>query len=164
MLTGPGFKDLDEVSTPATNAITSRIGQSSRLCIQTASGYYVDCLGERLGALAAELPKSGEYAEARKIIHRASKKLRRLAKVNRDTTKPRIRIKFTDSKSSKTTKTIRATAPELNRLVRNEAEAILLEAQTLLLRSVNSSQKRKTHYQQISAALGSETKVLLRSL
>lgn len=162
--TNQGIISLAKVSRPATSAITSRIGNAADVCRQLDAAYYVDCLGERLEALAAELSSKGDYGEAQKIIEDASKKLRRVAAQNRDRSKPRVRVPTPKSVKSKTTRPIVATKPEAQKEVRAQAEAIIAETQTLLLRSAANSAQRKSHYEQIAAAVGSETKVLLRSL
>jgi hypothetical protein len=164
ILTPRGPVSLKTVSPPATNAITSRIGAAADLCRQLDPAYYVDCLGERLDALADELSSSGDYAAARKIIDNAAGKLRSLAKKNKDTSKQRVRLQTKGQGKASVTKPISAIKPAASKAVRQEAEAIIAEAQTLLLRSASNSDKRKSHYQQIAAAVGSETKVLLRSL
>ncbi len=162
--TKTGIISLTEVSKPVTRTITSRIASAAKLCKQLSSSYYADCLGERLESLAKELSTHGDYREAKKIISVASKKLRNVAASNRDSSKKRIRVSTPGSATGPTTKPISATKPEAAASVKSQAEAIIAEAQTKLLRSGNNSQRRKSHYQQIAAALGSESKVLLRSL
>ncbi len=162
--TKQGIISLAKVSRPATSAITSRIGDAADTCKQLATAYYVDCLGERLQALSEELSSNGDYGEAQKIIKNASKKLRSVASKNRDRSKPRVKVPTPKSYKAKTTKAINAVKPEAQKEVRAQAEAIIAETQTLLLRSAANSAQRKTHYEQIAAAVGSESKVLLRSL
>ena len=162
--TKTGIVSLKDVSTPVTEAITSRITGATTLCKQLATSYYVDCLGERLEALSKELSTDGDYREVQKIIAVASKKLRNLASSNRDTSKGRVRVSTPGSATGPTTKRIKPIKPEAAASVKRKAEAIIAEAQTKLLRSANNSQRRKSHYQQIAAAIGSESKVLLRSL
>jgi hypothetical protein len=162
--TNSGSVSLRDVSTPATNAITSRMSAAGALCEKLESAYYVDCLGERLASLSEELSTQGDYRKARKIIAVASARLRNLAALNRDSLKQRIRVRTPGSATGKRTKRITPIKPATAASVKKQAELIIANAQLKLLRSANNSQRRKSHYQQIAAALGSESKVLLRSL
>jgi hypothetical protein len=153
-----------DVSSNATNAVLSSIGDAGETCQTLKKEYYVDCLGERLRALSDELTSTGDYSEAKKIIRIASKKLRKLVSENRDKSKARVKVKTPKSHKSSMTGRISPIKLESQADVREQAERIIAEAQTKLLRSVANSDRRKNHYEKIAAAIGSQTKFLLRSL
>jgi hypothetical protein len=123
-----------------------------------APDYAIDCLSERLGAVAAAMPRSGDYAEARTAIAAASRALGDLARANADPERPAARGR---SGGVTTGRPLVPVRPDRRAAANARASAILDETETLLLRSAGSD-ARQTHYASIAAALGSG-KVLLRS-
>lgn len=119
-----------------------------------------DCLAERLAATAEEIPDGTDYQEVREILESASRDLKRLAASNRDRSKRPVRLSTQDGSAS-SQRPVLAVAPARAEAVAQQAEAIIEEARTELLRSAGTAE-RQSQYQQIAAALDS-TKVLLRS-
>ncbi len=145
-----------------TDRIVSEISAAAQFCGSLAeTSYLVDCLGERLEVIGEALP-DGDYAEARKAIAAAGKKLEALARANRDPEQPRGRAVSTGPDRQATSRPLTPVRPAAQAAVNRQALAILEEAETVLLRSAENSTRRMAHYQRISEAIGSN-KVLLRS-
>lgn len=155
---------IARASSSGTTALVNSINAASSVCSQIGSEYFVDCMGERLDRLAAQMPSHGDYAEAQQILENAAAKLRTLARRHQDIAAPRVRLKLQENGKSKLARPIVATKASSRAAVRQEASAILQEAETQLLRSAANSVKRRSHYEQIAQAVGSSNKVLLRSL
>ena len=153
-----------EFSDEVTEEIARRIEAAASFCASIpAPEYLVDCLGDALGQIARDLPATGDYAEARRAIDLASRKLRKLARDNADPTLPRGVVRGRGENAGRLSSSP-LTPVRSDRLaaVNREALAIVEEAETILLRSAEASTLRKVHYQTIAAAFGSN-KVLLRS-
>lgn len=154
----------DVASAAATAQIVQSIDAAYAFCARSVQQeYLIDCLGSNLADLAAEIPKTGDYAEAAQILEDASKKLRTIARDNRSSTLPKARLKGMVDDVEVTTK--RLVPVETSSLSESAALAadVLAETQTLLLRSSENSERRKVPYEQIAMAIGSQ-KILLRSL
>ncbi len=154
---------LDEVSNEATNAIVRALKSASGLCGKINPEYRVDCMSDRLAGVAASLPKTGEYAEAKKALEVAAAKLQALAKKNASPSLSKVRVRTGGANSAGRTRPLTPVKTESLDSVNKQARAIIVEAETVLLRSAANSQKRKVHYQKIAKAVGSN-KVILRSL
>jgi hypothetical protein len=84
----------DVASAAATAQIVQSIDAAYAFCARSVQQeYLIDCLGSNLADLAAEIPKTGDYAEAAQILTDASQKLRAIARDNRSTTLPKARLK-----------------------------------------------------------------------
>lgn len=147
----------------ATKAITSGLQNGISFCASLAqSEYRVDCLSERLEAVAAAIPAVGDYAEARAVLEQTAARLAALARANRSADLPRGRAQQGGAAAVTTTRPLTPVAtaalPDVNR----QATALLDEAETILLRSSALSDDRRIAYAQIATALGSG-KLLLRS-
>ncbi len=154
---------LGVVSQNATKAIVVEIKKGASLCGRIQPEYRVDCISDRLARVAASLPNTGDYADAKKALEDAARKLHALAQNNTSTTLPRARIAPAGGKAGAKTRPLTPVNTESVNAVNRQAAAIIAEAETVLLRSAENSQKRKGHYQQIAQAVGTN-KVLLRSL
>lgn len=156
--------DLDTASPAATQQITQSIEATYAFCASSVQQeYLIDCLGSNLAELAAEIPKTGDYAEAAQILNDASKKLRSIARDNRSASLPKARLRGVVNDVEITTK--RLVPVETSALSASAALAadVLVETQTLLLRSAENSERRKVPYEEIALAVGTQT-ILLRSL
>ncbi|MFT6167921.1 MAG: hypothetical protein ACJAR9_000024 [Celeribacter sp.] len=156
--------DMKTASPAATAKITKAIEAAYAFCARSVQKeYMIDCLGSNLADLAAEIPKTGDYAEAAQILADAATKLRTIARDNRSATLPKARLKGIVDDVEVTTK--RLIPVETSSLSTSAALAadVLEETQTLLLRSAENSERRKIPYEEIALAVGSQ-KVLLRSL
>ena len=161
-------KDRPDFIPPSTgtdiaDTVVEGLESAKEFCEQLADKQYtVDCIAERLAEVARQMPNTGEYAEARAAIMKASKKLHALAVSNKSSTAPRGRASRAGPNPVRTTRPL--TPVSLDRLeqVKVEATKILAEAETVLLRSAASSESRQINYTRIAEAVGSN-KVLLRS-
>ena len=156
---------LEVVSKEGTNYVASGLQDAASFCRQLKDEYAVDCLADRLQALARSMPETGDYAEARAALADAANKLSALSLQNEAPSLPRIRASTpaTTTKPAVRTRPLVPIAPAKLASVAKQADAILAETQTILLRSAEKSERRKIPYQQIAAAMGSN-KILLRSL
>lgn len=143
-----------------TNEIVGSIDAAVEFCGSLSGNQYdVDCLGERLAASAEEIPLGTDYDEAREALQEASRSLSNLAAANRDGAAPLINAR---TRTQSTARPLRPVRQEALAAVAREANAILEETRTVLLRSAEQSQDRAIHYQRIAQAVDS-SKVLLRS-
>ena len=147
----------------ATRAITDGLRYGARFCASLAQEEYrVDCLSERLAAVAAAIPTGGDYAEARAVLEQTAAQLAELARANRSADLPPGRAHRGGTTPLTTTRLLTPVTAAALPGVTQQATAILAEAETLLLRSTSLSDDRQLAYSQIAAALGSG-KLLLRS-
>lgn len=154
---GPGT-----ISPDTTNQVVADIKAGIAFCrAMPQDAYSVDCLSDQYEKAARSLPRTGDYADARKALMAAAGKLHALARQYADPQMSRGYARSPGGASS--TRPLTAVRRDALPEVKRKARAIVAEAQTVLLRSAETSARRKTHYEQISAAVGSANKVLLRS-
>ena len=155
---------LQAANDRGTAYVTSVINDAYAICANLPQKEYtVDCLGERLEALAQSMPNTGDYVEAKAVIADTSRQLRTLARQNRSTTKPVARLRNTVRGKTLTTSPVVPVATEAVESTIRQAAVIMQEAETRLLRSTASSDRRKVHYAQMAQAIGSN-KILLRAI
>lgn len=149
--------------TPAyTQQIARQLNEVQRFCRRVpASEYTIDCIRDQLDQIVSDMPTSGDYAEARAAISDAANKLRGLVRENASRDLPSGRIGTADGSQRSGSALVPVRTDQLAR-VNNAALEILQETETILLRSAANSASRRTHYQTIAQAFGSN-KVLLRS-
>jgi hypothetical protein len=144
-----GFQGMSLEET--TNGFVMSLQGAERRCGLLPLEYRVDCLAQSF-RLAANLTRERpEYAAVSIALHSASQDLSRLVSQNADPIAPRVRTMG---------RTYRAVRPETVATVVAQAEAIITETETKLLRSTGSV--GQAHYQRIAQAVGS-TKRILRS-
>ena len=154
---------MAEISRAATGSITGAIGDSYDFCSgQVPDQYVVDCLGDQLETIAGSMANTGEYREARRILRDTGRKMRKLAKANRAAGAPRARVQGKVKGRKLVSRPLTAVAAPRIKSVKRQAAVLLEEAETQLLRSAQSSDRRLIAYAQMSKAIGS-TKKLLRS-
>ncbi len=124
--------------------------------------YKVDCLAERLGDIARNIPKGSDYAEVRQILKDTSDQLADLVRANRDPNGVRGRAVSKGENPVTTSRRLTPVDPGALADVNRQASTILDNTQTLLLRSAESTESKALQYSRIAEALGS-SKVLLRS-
>jgi hypothetical protein len=124
--------------------------------------YRIDCLAERLAFIAKAMPQQGPYAESRKAIEAASKKLKAVAAKYADPSKPRNKYAAGGRRPQTGTRPLTPIRPEAAAAANREAILIIAEAETVLLRSSATEVAQSPQIQRIAAAIGSN-KVLLRS-
>lgn len=146
-----------------TEVVTSNIAAAQQFCgdIENES-YRVDCLAERLGEISDDIPQDSDYAEVKEILKNTSDQLADLARANRDTTQPRGRATSAGENPVTTSRPLTPVTPASQPQVNAQAQAILSNTETLLLRSAEGSESKALQYSRIADAIGS-SKVLLRS-
>ena len=146
-------------SPQATDQIVRHLQAATSLCSGVDGPYRVDCLADQLASTARTMPDTGDYAAAKAAIEDAAQKLHALARANADPKAPRIAATMGEVRTSRP---IIPVAPETQANVNAQADAILSEAATVLLRSADDEPDLRSDYTEIATAVGS-TKVLLRS-
>lgn len=144
------------------DSIAATLSRSNTVCSQLPDQYQVDCLSVYYRKALAETPRGREFAEVRTVLRDTANKLDKLARVNRDTTQPRLKVRPATGQDTIKTGPITAVKPEAVESTRATALAIIEEAETLLLRSAETRAEGQNEFAQIAEAIGS-TKVLLRS-
>lgn len=146
-----------------TAVLTANIAAAQAFCASIGNeSYRVDCLAERLGEVSDEIPDDSDYEEVKRILEDTSNKLEDLARANRDRTQPRGRATSTGDTPVTTSRPLTPVEPSALPEVNAQAQAILDETQTLLLRSAEGSESKALQYSRIADAIDS-SKVLLRS-
>ncbi len=146
-----------------TDVLTGNIAAAQAFCGELGNdSYKVDCLAERLGEIADDIPRNTDYAEVRAILKDTSDQLADLARANRDPNQVRGRAVERGATPMRTSRPLNPVTPSALPGVNRQASAILDNTRTLLLRSAESSESKALQYSRIADALGS-TKVLLRS-
>lgn len=162
--TSPASGAGGTVSTDTTQRTVSDINAAIAFCSALSQdAYTVDCLSDQFEKVARTLPKTGDYADARQALMTAASKLHALSGQYYDRKMGRGYARSSGAGGASSTRPLTPVRPEALPEVKRKAAAIVAEAQTVLLRSAESSQRRKAHYEQIAAAVGSANKVLLRS-
>ena len=148
-------------SDSATKQIVVELDAARNFCRRMPSPEYtIDCLGDALQSVANDIPADGAYSEARSVVSNAARQLRALAQENASSVLPTGRLRSSSDPSLRSLTPLTPVAREKLDQSRARATAILEEAETLLLRSAANSAARKVHYQRISAAVGSNKKLL----
>lgn len=124
--------------------------------------YRIDCLSERLEFIAKAMPQQGPYADSRKAIEAAAKKLKSVAAKYGDPRQPRNRYAAGGKRPQTTSRPLTPIRPDAAVAANREAILIIAEAETILLRSSATQVVQGPQIQKIAAAVGSN-KVLLRS-
>lgn len=152
------------ISTGRTRKITTAIAQASQTCRPewVERRYRIDCLRWELRRIAQSLPQTGDYAPVRKALARASGDLDAIARKYADPTAPPIQPSIGGKPLAPQLPPLIGVRPGDEDRALREAERVIDEAQTILLRSAAESESRMVAYRDIATALGS-TKVLLRS-
>ncbi len=152
-----------QVSPAGTARITGALAAISAFCGSIAvEEYRIDCLGDQLQQLADTLPDEGDYAETQDAIEQASRGIEAVARKYRSRAINTARVTEGGGGPRASSRPLIAVRPEALDAAAAEAIAVIDEAQTILLRSAASSERRRVHFQAVSAALDSN-KVLLRS-
>lgn len=149
-------------STQYTKVVVAGLAAARQFCGDIAIEYRVDCLSERLGVIAAEIPQDSDYEEVQDALRSASNELRALARSQRDRDLPSGRASRSGASPVVTTRPLTPVKSQSLDQVNTQAQAILQETENVLLRSAGNSQEKLAQYQQIASAVGSN-KVLLRS-
>lgn len=127
-----------------------------------ADEYVVDCLSERLDLIASQLPDTGEFAEMRTAIADASAQLGAIAAANQSPVLPSGIARSTGADPVATTRPLRPVATETLAASLQAADAIVAQAELVLLRSATNSENRSLDFQRVAAVMGT-SRSLLRS-
>ncbi len=161
--TGIGTGIGTEISPTATTNLIRGINSAQTFCARLPDlAYRIDCLSNQLEQVADAIPDTGEYTEAKQIVQQAARKLNATARRNASPSKRPANLRAPGVAPQRSTRPIVPIRPERLAQATAEAVAIVEEAETLLLRASQTSERRKVAYQQIALAVGS-TKVLLRA-
>jgi len=159
----PVFGITQEATGPSTESILAAIDLAVDFCSGlSGSGYLIDCIGYSLWEISNAIPETGDYAEAREALQTAGLAIEALARRNADPTRPRGVARTPGPEGITTTRPLTPVSPAAESALAETVIDIIEEAETVLLRSAESSAQRRVHYQRIAAAIGSN-KVLLRS-
>ncbi len=147
---------------PATGAVTHNIDSVTNECARYDPVYRIDCVRQGLNNLAKRIPANGDYGRARSLIMRASGKLGSIVQRNADNQAPKLETAPGANPRFRAKRRYTAIKKANLGMAMQQANAVMEELQTELLRASENSEKRRQHYQRIAAAVGS-LKVLLRS-
>lgn len=149
-----------EVSTANTDQVVQQLARGRQLCEGLADPEYsIDCMGDSLQKAAESLPDDGDYADVKRTLQEAASKLAELARQNASRSLTRGLVQSNGLQSSRR---LTPVATEALAALNAQASEIIDQAETVLLRSAQSSERRQIHYQRIAEAVGSN-KILLRS-
>lgn len=140
------------------------IGDANRTCgsANMAVQYRADCLRIYYGWVADQLPDTGDYAPIKKAMRQAEAKLNRIVSANLDPSAETITPKEGYKKNAKRLPPIRAVKKGSTKKVAKQAEAVVKEAELLIIRSGGDPERRKPHYDAVAEAVD-DNLVILRS-
>jgi len=124
--------------------------------------YRIDCFANQLEQVSETTPDDAEFGQARSILANTAAELTKVVERRASKTLGTVTLSFSDGTGPKSSRAITAVETDQLPAALSEAEFVLEEAQTLLLRASEQSERRKLAYVDIAEAVGS-TKVLLRS-
>lgn len=146
-----------------TDAVIADFGDAIGFCGAIgAEEYVIDCLSERLDVIASQLPDTGEFAEMRTAIADASAQLGAIAAANESPVLPSGIARSTGAEPVVTTRPLRPVATETLTASLQAADAIVAQAEVVLLRSATNSENRSLDFQRVAAVMGT-SRSLLRS-
>lgn len=167
-LPGPAQQTKAHPATPVTDDTTDQIVDTISTATDTCSddwineSYRIDCIRQTLLLAAAKLPNRGDYAPVKAALVDAADKLDKIVVQNANASSGRVTPPIGGRPLAPTLPPLRAVSPAAQEQAVAQALAVLEEAETILLRSAENSERRLVHYQQVAQAIDS-TKVLLRS-
>ena len=146
-----------------TNDIVKFLNDANKTCDKRINRRYrIDCLRVYYGWIADSLPDSGEYLPIKQAMRSAEKRLDAIVSANLDQTEPVITPRKGHKPSAKKMPPLRAIKKSAERKAIAQAEAVVKEAEIVILRSGEDPTRRTAHYEEVSAALDSNL-VILRS-
>lgn len=145
-----------------TREIADSLASIQNECANYDPIYRIDCLRQGIQLTLSRMPKTGEYLQARQILQKAASDLGRIVSDNADPNQPLLMAPKGANPHFKKHRQYTAIKRAKLGVAMKQAQGVIVEAETALLRSSENSERRQAHYQEISIAVGS-TKVLLRS-
>lgn len=153
---------FDYFNDAGTEAIVIWLLLANESCEALVANYRVDCLRFFVRKMAEDLPKRGDYLPVRRVLVDTERRLGDIVRQTHDPNARRIKPRLGGKPQAPRFGSLAAIRPEAVGQSNRQAEAVISEAATVLLRSAEGSAKRQVHFQKIAQALDS-TKVLLRS-
>ncbi len=124
--------------------------------------YRIDCLRVYYGWAADSLPDKGEYLPVKKALRTAEKKLSAIVSANVDRSAPVITPREGHKKSAKKLPPLRPIKKSAEKKAVAQAEAVVKEAELVILRSGEDPARREEHFDAVAEAVDSNL-VILRS-
>ncbi len=125
--------------------------------------YRLDCFADQLDQVAGEVPSDNDFGDARSIIAETAARLAEIVQRRESRDLRPVTLTSSNVAGTGSRRTVRAVATAEVPSALAEADRVLGEAETLLLRSSEASLRRSLAYTEIAEAIGS-SKVLLRSI
>jgi hypothetical protein len=125
--------------------------------------YHIDCFADQLDQVAETVPDDEDFGQARSIIASAAAQLSGIAKTRSSRELRPVTLSSSNVAGTGSTRPVVAIKSEDLPTAHAEAQLVLQETETLLLRSAETSERRRLPYTEIADAIGS-SKVLLRSI
>lgn len=159
--TGVGGAALNKGTT---NTLVKIINSANSTCgsARMPEQYRVDCLRIYYGWVADQLPDRGDYAPIKKAMRQAEAKLDRIVRGNLDTAAPRIEPNEGYKPAAKRLPPVRAVKKASTKRVAKQAEAVVKEAELLIIRSGEDPSRRAPHFAAVAEAVD-DNLVILRS-
>lgn len=154
---------LQTIDTETTKAILDEINAGANFCRQFVQAEYaIDCLSDRLQAVADGLSATGEYSEVKAALEDAARKLHAVAVDNASSVLGQKVARSTSGPTRTSSRPLTAVSEAALASANAQASAIIVSTQLVLLRSASNSERKRVAFEQVGQVLGS-TKVLLRS-
>ena len=151
------------LSQEAARDLALRIGEINEFCGPVERAYRIDCLADQYRQIADALPNTGDNKRIKAALNKAAADLEAIVEANLDTAAPAIKpTPKPKAPRAKASRNIRAIRKDRIVAAERAAAKVVKEAETVLLRSAESSRRRKIPFQRVAAATGSNL-VLLRS-
>jgi len=164
-LLNPGKVTAVGTEDEVTRNAVSTFEEARILCARVPDpAYQIDCLADQLAQLAENLPQTAEFADVRQVVQDTANRLEQVARRNASTTKRPARLRQdTADEPKRSSRPIVPIATERLEAANALATTILREAETVLLRAGERSERRKVAFTQVALAVGSSSTILLRS-
>ena len=152
------------ISAQATAIVVNALNVAAAFCGAVEDDQYViDCLASEYRDVERLMPDTGDYAEAKAAIAEAATRLEALARANRSPTRRPARLTQGGAAPHQSSRPVIPVRAEALPALAEDAARIIEETQTILLRSAETSARRRIPYQSIARAMDSGT-ILLRAL
>lgn len=155
---------IDGSTTPdVTVDIVAEIAAIQEFCRKFPWDVRIDCLSDRLRVLANEIPNDQNFRPMKRALLEASRDLKQVSQRFRVSEAPRRYVAPSPVNSAPIrTEPLQRIRPDSRAEASAQADRVIGQLQTKLLRSAENSRRRALAYQEVAAALNS-AKVLLRS-
>lgn len=148
------------LSDRTTDKIVEILTEANLTCGPTADVYRIDCLRAYYGRIANSLPNNGDYAPVKKALKQAEKKLDQIVRNNLDTEAPKLRPSKKNKRDAVRMPPLRAVKATALPQAKRQAEAVVKEAELIIVRSGGDPARRKPHYEEIAGAVDDNLAIL----